>query len=76
MAHIEDIKPGALFTHYKNKDYQIITIATDEATLDKVVVYKALYGDYGDWIRRVDRFCETVEVDGEMLERFKLKHAA
>lgn len=73
MAHLSDIKPGAVFTHYKNKDYEIITLAKDEANSEDVVVYRMLYGDHGVWTRRLSSFCEDVEVDGKMVERFKLK---
>lgn len=73
MADLSDIKPGAVFTHYKNKDYEIITLAKDEANSEDVVVYRMLYGDYGVWTRRLINFCETVEVDGSRVERFALR---
>lgn len=76
MATLSDITPGALFTHYKNKDYEIIALATDEATESPVVVYRALYGDHGIWVRRLESFCETVDFDGNKIERFRLKTAA
>lgn len=72
MARLNDIKPGTKFRHYKQKDYEILTLATDESTEEAVVVYRALYGDYGVWVRRVSNFCETVEVDGQSVERFSL----
>ncbi len=73
MANLSDIKPGAVFTHYKNKDYEIITLAKDEATEEQVVVYKLLYGDFSVWTRRLKSFCEDVEVGGQTVERFRLK---
>lgn len=73
MAQASDIKPGALFTHYKDKDYEIITMAQDEATTLPVVVYRALYGEYGVWVRKLESFCENVAVDGVIKERFALK---
>ena len=75
MAHQADLIPGTLFTHYKNKDYEIIALASDEATENPVVVYRALYGDYGVWVRRLESFCETVTVDGVSKERFTKKAA-
>lgn len=72
MANPSDIQPGVKFRHYKNKDYEIIALATDEATGKKVVVYKMLYGDYSTWVRQLDNFCEMVTVDGEVRERFKV----
>ena len=73
MAHLSDIKPGAIFTHYKNKDYEIIALAKDEANSQDVVVYRMLYGDYGVWTRRLVSFCENIDVDGRAVERFALK---
>lgn len=73
MADKDDLRPGAVFTHYKNKDYEIITLARDEASGDEVVVYRTLYGDFGAWTRKLEKFCETITVDGKELERFKLK---
>ncbi len=72
MAQPGDITPGAKFRHYKNKDYEILTLATDEATEESVVVYRALYGDFGVWVRRVSSFCEAVDIDGKATERFNL----
>lgn len=72
MARLSDITPGAKFRHYKQKDYEVLTLATDEATEEPVVVYRALYGEFGVWVRRVSSFCETVTVDGSEKERFAL----
>lgn len=72
MARLSDITPGAKFRHFKRKDYEILTLATDEATEEPVVVYRALYGEFGVWVRRVSSFCETIELDGVKTERFAL----
>jgi hypothetical protein len=76
MAHLSDIKPGAIFTHYKNKNYEVIDLATDEATLDRVVVYRTLYGAFDVWVRKVESFCGSVELEGKTVERFALKKSA
>ena len=72
MASLSEITPGSRFRHYKQKDYEVLTLATDEATEDPVVVYRALYGDFGVWVRRVSSFCETIEFEGQTVERFSL----
>jgi hypothetical protein len=43
--------------------------------MEEVVVYQALYGDYGLWVRPAAMFCETVELDGEPIARFALEQA-
>jgi len=47
-------------------------LAKDEPTLQDVVVYQALYGDHGIWVRSLKVFCETIELDGKAVPRFKL----
>lgn len=64
------IEPGR-YRHYKGKDYEVISVATHSETSEKYVVYKALYGDYGIWIRPLDMFIEEVVVEGKKQPRFK-----
>ena len=58
------------YRHYKGFDYEVLGVATHSETEDVVVVYRALYGERGLWVRPLDMFCETVEVDGEKRLRF------
>lgn len=65
------IKTG-IYRHYKGNLYQVLHIATHSETAEKLVVYRALYGDYGVWVRPLTMFCESVEIDGNTLPRFEL----
>lgn len=69
---MKEILIGRMYRHYKNKDYIIIDLAQHSETLEKLVVYKALYGDNLTWVRPYDMFIEDVEYNGEVKERFKL----
>lgn len=60
-----------IYEHYKGMKYQVIGIAKHSETLEEMVVYQALYGDYGIWVRPKDMFFEKVEVNGEIVDRFK-----
>ncbi|MBQ9934778.1 MAG: DUF1653 domain-containing protein [Lachnospiraceae bacterium] len=60
-----------LYEHYKGNKYKVIGIAKHSETLEEMVVYQALYGDYGIWVRPKDMFFENVVVDGKMVSRFK-----
>ncbi len=60
-----------LYQHYKGKLYQVLSIARHSETLEELVVYQALYGEYGMWVRPKDMFCSAIEIDGITQARFK-----
>lgn len=66
-----EIKIGK-YKHFKGHEYEVIGIAKHSETLEEFVVYKALYGDGGLWIRPVSMFLEIVERDGKTIPRFEL----
>ena len=59
------------YRHYKGKEYEVIGIAKHSETLEETVVYQALYGERGVWVRPVKMFLEEVEVDGKKMPRFE-----
>jgi len=59
------------YRHYKGKEYQVIGMARNSETLEEMVVYKQLYGDFGLWVRPATMWNETVIVDGEEYKRFE-----
>ena len=66
---MEDIKLGK-YRHFKGNEYEVIGIAKHSETLAPMVVYKALYGEGGIWVRPAEMWNETVERDGKVFPRF------
>ena len=58
------ITPGR-YRHFKGNEYEVLMIARHSETTEPMVVYKALYGDGGVWVRPAEMWTETVERDGE-----------
>lgn len=66
-----DIRPG-IYEHFKGNRYRVIGVARhSENPDDAFVVYQALYGEHGLWIRPVAMFSEVVERDGKTMPRFR-----
>lgn len=66
---MESIKPGR-YRHFKGKEYEVLAVARHSETEEELVVYRALYGDFGLWVRPVSMWNETVERDGKTFRRF------
>jgi len=66
---MESIKPGR-YRHFKGKEYEVLGVARHSETEEELVVYRALYGDFGFWVRPVSMWNEAVERDGKTFRRF------
>jgi hypothetical protein len=64
-----EIKLGK-YRHFKGKEYEVIALAKHSETLEEFVVYRALYGDGGLWVRPATMWNEEVERDGKKYKRF------
>ena len=67
---MSEIKIGK-YRHFKGGEYEVIGLAKDSETLEDMVVYRALYGDGGMWVRSAEMFGETVTREGKILPRFE-----
>ena len=66
---MEELKPG-IYRHFKGNEYRLLCVARHSETLEPMVVYQALYGDKGVWVRPLSMWDETVERDGTVYKRF------
>lgn len=64
-----EILPGK-YRHYKGNEYEVICMARHSETEEEMVVYRALYGERGVWVRPASMWNETVEKDGKTVRRF------
>ena len=69
------VKTG-FYRHFKGGRYEVIGLAKHSETLEEMVVYRALYGDGGLWVRPAAMWKEMVEHNGKMVRRFTLEENA
>lgn len=74
MTYEEAVKsiPPVRYRHFKGNEYEVIGIAKHSETEEPMVVYRALYGDGGLWVRPASMWNETVERNGKTYKRFYL----
>lgn len=73
-AHTPDrvepaLRPG-IYRHFKGGLYEVLQVAKHSETQEHYVVYRALYGERGVWVRPLAMFVELVERDGVEQPRF------
>ena len=66
---MDEIKAGR-YRHFKGNEYEVLYLAKHSETLEPMVVYRALYGERGVWVRPASMWNETVERDGKTYRRF------
>jgi len=66
----DEIRTGR-YRHFKGKEYEVLYIATHSETLEPMVVYQAMYGNCGIWVRPAAMWNEEVEYNGKIVRRFE-----
>ena len=70
-----EIKLGK-YRHYKGKEYEVLGVGNHSETLEKLVIYKALYdseefGPNAIWTRPYEMFFDTKNIEGKEVKRFE-----
>ena len=68
--------PLGIYRHFKGNRYQVIDLARHSETEEWMVVYRALYGERGLWVRPASMWLETVARDGQSFQRFTFEKEA
>ena len=66
-----ELKPGK-YRHFKGGEYELLAVATHSETEEPMVVYRALYGEQGLWVRPASMWTEMIDRDGYHGPRFFL----
>jgi len=61
-----------IYRHFKGNEYKVIQVATHSETMEPMVVYQALYGERGFWVRPASMWDEKVMHNGQEVSRFTL----
>ena len=62
---------NGIYRHYKGNRYKVLGIAKHSETLEEMVVYQALYGEMGIWVRPMSMWSEEVSIGGKTVLRFE-----
>jgi hypothetical protein len=66
------VEINGVYRHFKGNLYKVLGVAKHSETLEDMVVYQALYGSFGLWVRPLAMFEEKIERDGKVFKRFEL----
>lgn len=69
FTNMQHPKPG-IYRHFKGNEYELLEIVRHSETQEEMILYKALYGDFGLWVRPLSMWLETVKRDGYEGPRF------
>ena len=75
VKYMNTIQKGK-YRHYKGHLYELIGTARHSETLEDMAIYKALYGDFGIWVRPLKMFLEDIDINGKIQKRFEFLEGA
>ncbi len=70
LAPLPELETG-LYRHYKGGQYEVLGVVRHSESLEPLVLYRALYGARGLWVRPAAMFSETILIDGNLRPRFE-----
>lgn len=70
LPPLPNIAPGH-YRHYKGGEYEVLGVVRHSETLEPLVLYRALYGQMGLWVRPAAMFSESISIKGQSRLRFE-----
>lgn len=71
MHNSNSIIINGIYKHYKGLEYKVLYSARHSETLEPLVVYQALYGEFEIWVRPLNMFLETLMINDKICPRFE-----
>ena len=71
LSHEAQTLKLGTYEHFKGKRYQVLGVVRHSETLEEHVLYKAMHGEEGYWVRPLKMFCETVSIGDQEVPRFR-----
>jgi hypothetical protein len=63
--------PLGVYRHYKGNHYEVVGFAKHSETFEDMVIYRALYGEGGTWVRPLSMWENLIDADGKTMKRFE-----
>ena len=67
---MEEVIRSGKYRHFKGNEYEVLGMAHHSETQEPMVIYRALYGEHGVWVRPAVMWSEKVEHEGKLVARF------
>ena len=65
------VEVNKIYRHYKGNKYKVLAVGRHTESLEKLVIYEALYDNHEIWCRPISMWEEEIEINGKIVKRFE-----